>query len=95
MYPKKYVPKNLSKKDKSKQKKMLKRSKRLYKRGRYYEREKVKSFKSKKSPHIKKAEKIYKIDSVKAPFPGPISTTFLFLIFKIFTILLIIFKSIK
>ena len=66
MYPKKYIPKNLSKKDKSKQKKMLNRSKRLYKRGQYYEREKVKSFKSKKSPHIKKAEKIYKIDSVKA-----------------------------
>mgnify|MGYP003969982611 CR=1 FL=1 len=66
MYPKKYVPKNLSKKDKSKQKKMLKRSKRLYKRGQYYEREKVKSFKSKKSPHVKKAEKIYKINSVKA-----------------------------
>ena len=66
MYPKKYVPKNLSKKDKSKQKKMLKRSKRLYKRGQYYETEKVKSFKSKKSPHVKKAEKIYKIDSVKS-----------------------------
>ena len=66
MYPKKYVPKNLSKKDKSKQKKMLKRSKRLYKRGQYYEREKIKSFKSKKSPHVKKAEKIYKINSVKA-----------------------------
>ena len=64
MYPKKYVPKNLSKKDKTKQKKMLKRSKRLYKRGEYYEREKVKSFKSKKSPHVKNAEKIYKINSV-------------------------------
>ena len=64
MYPKKYVPKNLSKKDKTKQKKMLKRSKRLYKRGEYYEREKVRSFKSKKSPHVKKAEKIYKINSV-------------------------------
>ena len=64
MYPKKYIPKNLSKKDKTKQKKMLKRSKRLYKRGEYYEREKVKSFKSKKSPHVKNAEKIYKINSV-------------------------------
>ena len=64
MYPKKYVPKNLSKKDKTKQKKMLRRSKRLYKRGEYYEREKVRSFKSKKSPHVKKAEKIYKINSV-------------------------------
>lgn len=64
MYPKKYIPKNLSKKDRTKQKKMLKRSKRLYKRGEYYEREKVRSFKSKKSPHVKKAEKIYKINSV-------------------------------
>ena len=64
MYPKKYVPKNLSKKDKTKQKKMLRRSKRLYQRGEYYEREKVRSFKSKKSPHVKKAEKIYKINSV-------------------------------
>ena len=64
MYPKKYVPKNLSKKDKTKQKKMLRRSKRLYKRGEYYEREKVRSFKSKKSPHVKKAEKIYQINSV-------------------------------
>ena len=66
MYPKKYIPKNLSKKDKSKQKKMLNRSKRLYKRGKYYEREKVKSFKSKKSGHVKNAEKIYNIKSVKA-----------------------------
>ena len=30
MYPKKYVPKRLSKKDRSKQKKMLEKSKSLY-----------------------------------------------------------------
>ncbi len=66
MIPKKYVPKSLSKKDKSKQKKMLKKSQRMYKKKRYYTREKVKSFKSKKSNHIKNAEEIYKINSIKA-----------------------------
>ena len=65
MYPKKYIPKRLSKKDKTRQKKMLEKSKRLYKKKKYYTREKVKSFKSKKSGHILNAERIYKIDSVK------------------------------
>ena len=65
MYPKKYIPKRLSKKDKTRQKRMLEKSKRLYKKKKYYTREKVKSFKSKKSNHIINAEKIYKIDSVK------------------------------
>ena len=65
MYPKKYVPKRLSKKDKTRQKRMLEKSRRLYKKNRYYTREKVKSFKSKKSNHIINAEKIYKIDSIK------------------------------
>ena len=65
MYPKKYIPKRLSKKDKIKQKKMLEKSRKLYKKKRYYTREKVNSFKSKKSGHILNAEKIYKINSVK------------------------------
>lgn len=65
MIPKKYVPKSLSKKDKSKQKKMLKKSQKMYKKKKYYTREKVKTFKSKKSNHIKNAERIYKISSVK------------------------------
>ena len=65
MFPKKYVPKSLSKKDKSKQKKMLKKSQKMYKKKKYYTREKVKTFKSKKSNHIKNAERIYKITSVK------------------------------
>ena len=65
MYPKKYVPKNLSNKDKIKQKKMLRRSQRMYKKNKYYTREKIDSFKSKKSGHIKNAEKIYKINSIK------------------------------
>jgi len=65
MYPKKYVPKSLTKKDKSKQKKELEKSKKMYKKKKYYTREKVKSFKSKKSEHIKNAERIYKLDSIK------------------------------
>lgn len=63
--PIKYVPKKLSRKDKKKVKKMLKKSRRLYKKGKYYTRKKVKSFKSKVSPHILKARKIYKVENVK------------------------------
>ena len=64
MYPKKYVPKSLSKKDKKKQKRMLKMSQRQYRSKKYYSREKVKSFKSKKSQHIIKAEKVYNIKKI-------------------------------
>ena len=64
MYPKKYVPTNLSKKDTKRQKNMLKRSQRLYKKKKYYTRGKVKSFKSKKSQHIIKAEKVYKVKNI-------------------------------
>jgi hypothetical protein len=64
MYPKKYVPKNLSKKDEKKQKRMLKLSQKLYNKKTYYIREKVKSFKSKKSQHIIKAEKVYNIKKI-------------------------------
>ena len=64
MYPKKYVPKNLSKKDEKKQKRMLKLSQKLYNKKKFYIREKVKSFKSKKSQHIIKAEKVYNIKKI-------------------------------
>lgn len=63
--PQRYVPKNLSEKDKSKLKKELLKSRRLYKKGKYYTRKKVKSFKSKKSNHVINAQKIYKIKSIK------------------------------
>ena len=59
--PIKYVPKRLSRIDKKKQKKMLKKSRKLYKKKKYFTRKKVKSFKSKVSPHIKKSLKIYKL----------------------------------
>ena len=62
--PRRYVPKYLTKKDKRKQAKELRRSRRAYKKGKYYTRRKVKSFKSKVSPHIVKARKMYKINKI-------------------------------
>ena len=59
--PRRYVPSFLTKKDKKKQSKALRRSRRAYKKGKYYTRKKVKSFKSKVSPHVVKAKKMYKI----------------------------------
>ena len=59
--PIKYVPKKLSRRDKKKVKKMLKKSRKLYKKKKYFTRKKVKSFTSKVSPHIKKSLKIYKL----------------------------------
>jgi hypothetical protein len=63
--PIRYLPFRLNEKDKQKQKQMLMKSKKLYKKGQYYTRKKVKSFVSKTSNHIKDARKIYKIDSIK------------------------------
>lgn len=62
--PKRYIPKILSTRDTKKQKQYLRKSRKLYKKGIYYERPKVKSFKSKPSPHINNAQKIYKIDKI-------------------------------
>ena len=47
LIPVKYAPKNLTKKDKKKAIKELKKSRKLYKKGKYHTRKKVKSFKSK------------------------------------------------
>jgi len=63
--PKRYVPTQLSKKDRAKQAKELKKSRKAYKKGKYHTRKKMKSFKSKVSPHIIKARKMYKIDKIK------------------------------
>ena len=65
--PLRYIPKTLSKKDKLKQKKNLNKSRKLYKKGVYYSRPKVKSFASKETPHIRKLKKMYHVDSVSIP----------------------------
>ena len=65
-FPLRYVPKRLTKRDKDKQKKMLNKSRKLYKQGKYYTRKKVASFKSKVSPHVTKARRVYNVDKISA-----------------------------
>lgn len=59
--PKHYIPSSLSKRDKLLQKQELQKSRKLYKKGKYHTRRKLKSFKSKPSKHAKKVQYIYNI----------------------------------
>ena len=63
--PKRYIPKYLTKTDTQKQRKYLRKSRKLYKMGRYYTRPKVKSFKSRRSSHLKHAQDMYGIEKIK------------------------------
>ncbi len=63
-YPLRYLPNKLTKKDRNVQARMLNKSRKMYKKGIYLTRDKVKSFKSKPSKHIKKAMDIYKVDNI-------------------------------
>jgi hypothetical protein len=62
--PSRYIPKTLSINDTKKQKKNILKSRKLYKKGIYYQRPKVQSFHSKSSGHIDKAEKYYKVKNI-------------------------------
>jgi hypothetical protein len=62
--PIRYLPKSLSKKDKQKQIIMLKKSQKLYKKHKYYTRDRLSSYKNKTSKHILNAQKIYKVDKI-------------------------------
>jgi hypothetical protein len=62
--PRRYLPKNLTVKDLLKQRKNLIKSRKLYKKGKYYIRPIVKSFHSKPSNHISNAMKIYDVDHI-------------------------------
>ena len=59
-----YVPKSLIKKDTRLQKRELLKSRRLYKKGKFYTRRKVASFISTKSHHIIAAEKMYHVAKI-------------------------------
>ena len=61
-----YVPKNLTKKDRYAQIKMISKSKKLYKKGVYFTRKPVASFRSKTSSHILAARKMYGIEKIGA-----------------------------
>lgn len=63
-FPMRYLPKFLTKRDKKKQINMLQKSKKLYKKNKYYTRKQLPSYKSKTSKHILKARKIYKVDKI-------------------------------
>ena len=67
--PKRYIPKKLTKKDKKKQKIMIKRSKNMYKKGKYYTRKKLRSFKSKTSTHVINAKRIYNTTRISYKTP--------------------------
>jgi len=64
-FPIRYVPKNLTKKDKQTQINMLLKSKKMYRKNKYYTRKKIPSYKNKKSKHILNAYKIYNIKNIK------------------------------
>jgi hypothetical protein len=63
--PIRYLPKNLSRKDKKKQLNMLMRSRKMYKTQKYYTRKRISSFKSKPSNHVINARKTYKVENIK------------------------------
>ena len=63
-FPARYLPKQLTKKDKKKQFKMIMKSKNLYKKQKYYTRKNVASYKNQKSKHIINARKIYGIQNI-------------------------------
>ncbi len=63
-FPMRYVPSNLTRKDRKTQVGMLLKSKQLYKTHNYYTRKQVASYKNKKSNHIMNARRIYNIKTV-------------------------------
>ena len=62
--PIRYVPKSLSAKDKRAQIAMLKKSRKLYKKGAFYTRKRLSSYKNKTSEHVKNARRIYNVDKI-------------------------------
>ena len=63
-FPTRYLPSLLTIKDKVKQTRMLRKSQKMYKQGKYYTRKPVPSFKSKPSKHLANARRIYKVENV-------------------------------
>lgn len=60
-----YIPAQLSRKDKKLQAKLINKSKSLYsKKRQYYTRPTVKSFKSKPSHHVMNAKRLYHVDKI-------------------------------
>ena len=62
--PIRYLPKVLTRKDKKEQIRMLKKSKKLYIKNKYYTRKNLSSYINKPSKHISNARKIYNIQNI-------------------------------
>ena len=63
--PMRYVPRTLSRKDRRRQIAMLKQSRRMYKRGRYYGRTtKLRSYPHVASNHVVAARRMYRVDRI-------------------------------
>ena len=67
-FPIRYLPKMLSSSDKQKQVGMLLKSRKLYKKDKFYTRKNVASYKHKESQHLVNARRIYGVQNV---VPGP------------------------
>ena len=63
-FPIRYVPKKITKTDQQKQINMLIKSKKLYKKHKYYTRKNISSYKNIKSNHLLNARKIYNIENI-------------------------------
>jgi len=64
-FPNRYAPRILTKKDRTKQLQMLRKSRRLYKKHKYFTRKPVKSYKHRKSNHIRNAQRIYGVENIR------------------------------
>jgi hypothetical protein len=59
-----YLPKTLTRRDRSRQRKALQRSRKLYHLGKYYQRPKIWSFASKPSRWVRRAKKEFGVDAM-------------------------------
>lgn len=66
--PIRYLPRKLTIRDKSRQRRYLNKSRRLYKKGIYFNRPKISSFHNRPSPHVARAMKMYGVSSL---IPSP------------------------
>lgn len=66
--PIRYVPIKLAKTDKTEQIGMLLKSRKLYKKHKYFTRKRLPSFKSKPSKHVRNARRIYNVENI-SPTP--------------------------
>jgi hypothetical protein len=67
--PARYVPAQLTRKDREAQKRALRRSRKLYQKGVYWERPRLASFRSRPSRHVRRAYQLYGVDTMA---PGPV-----------------------